>query len=54
MENLLEILGTPKQVGLLIGAGISKACGLPNVDDLTNEVKKILTDENEQIQLELE
>ncbi len=40
MENLLEILGTPKQVGLLIGAGVSKACGLPNVEDLTKDVKK--------------
>jgi hypothetical protein len=42
MENLLEILATSKQVGLLVGAGISKACGLPNVDDLTKEVKKII------------
>lgn len=46
MDNLLEILATPKQVGLLIGAGVSKACGLPNVEDLTNEVRKVLTDEN--------
>jgi len=46
MENLLEILATPKQVGLLIGAGVSKACGLPNVDDLTKEVRKVLTNEN--------
>ena len=46
MENLLEILATPKQVGLLIGAGVSKACGLPNVEDLTKEVRKILTNEN--------
>lgn len=43
MENLLEILATPKQVGLLIGAGVSKACGLPNVDDLTKEVRVELT-----------
>ena len=43
MENLLEILATPKQVGLLIGAGVSKACGLPNVEDLTKEVRKIIT-----------
>jgi hypothetical protein len=43
MENLLEILATPKQVGLLIGAGVSKACGLPNVADLTIEVRKIIT-----------
>ena len=42
MENLLQILATPKQVGLLIGAGVSKACGLPNVEDLTKEVKKII------------
>lgn len=40
MENLLEILATPKQVGLLIGAGVSKACGLPNVEDLTKDVRK--------------
>lgn len=40
MENLLEILATPKQVGLLIGAGVSKACGLPNVEDLTKDVKE--------------
>jgi NAD-dependent SIR2 family protein deacetylase len=43
MENLLEILATPKQVGLLIGAGVSKACGLPNVEDLTKDVRKIIT-----------
>jgi len=42
MENLLEILATPKQVGILIGAGVSKACGLPNIDGLTEEVRKIL------------
>jgi len=46
MDNLLEILATPKQVGLLIGAGVSKACGLPNVDDLTKDVRKELTNEN--------
>ncbi len=46
MDNLLEILATPKQVGLLIGAGVSKACGLPNVDDLTKEVRKVLINEN--------
>lgn len=45
MENLLEILGTPKQVGLLIGAGVSKACGLPNVEDLTKDIRKIITNE---------
>jgi hypothetical protein len=42
MENLLEILSTPKQIGLLVGAGISKACGLPNINDLTQEVKKLI------------
>ena len=46
MDNLLEILATPKQVGLLIGAGVSKACGLPNVEDLTKEVLKVLTNKN--------
>ena len=46
MDNLLEILATPKQVGLLIGAGVSKACGLPNVDDLTKEVRKVLINED--------
>lgn len=45
MENLLEILATPKQVGLLIGAGVSKACGLPNVEDLTKDVRNIITNE---------
>jgi len=43
MENLLEILATPKQIGILIGAGVSKACGLPNIDDLTKEVRNILS-----------
>lgn len=42
MDNLLEILATPKQVGVLIGAGVSKACGLPNIEDLTKEILKIL------------
>ena len=42
MDNLLEILATPKQIGLLIGAGVSKACGLPNVADLTSEVRKVI------------
>ncbi|MBU3917202.1 MAG: SIR2 family protein [Proteobacteria bacterium] len=46
MDNLLEILATPKQVGLLIGAGVSKACGLPNVEDLTNEIRKVLINKN--------
>lgn len=44
MENLLEILATPKQVGILMGAGVSKACGLPNVEDLTKKVRKIITE----------
>lgn len=35
MENLKEILATPKQIGLLLGAGVSKACGLPNIEDIT-------------------
>lgn len=35
MENLKEILATPKQIGLLLGAGVSKACGLPNIQDIT-------------------
>lgn len=46
MDNLLEILASPKQVGILIGAGVSKACGLPNVYDLTKEARKIITDKN--------
>jgi hypothetical protein len=45
MENLLQILATPKQVGLLIGAGVSKACGLPNVEDLTKDVRKEIVNE---------
>ena len=46
MDNLLEILASPKQVGLFIGAGISKACGLSNIDDLTKKVKEQLKDKN--------
>lgn len=46
MENLLEILASPKQVGILLGAGVSKACGLPNVFDLTKEVRAHLTNKN--------
>jgi len=42
MDNLLEILATPKQVGVLIGAGVSKACGLPNIQDLTKECRTII------------
>jgi len=40
MDNLLEILASPKQVGLLIGAGVSIACGLPGVDDLSIIVRE--------------
>ena len=39
MENFKEILATPKQIGLLLGAGVSKACGLPNIEDITKKVK---------------
>jgi hypothetical protein len=42
MENLLELLASPKQVGILMGAGVSKSCGLPNVGDLTIAVKKVI------------
>lgn len=45
MDNLLELLASPKQVGLLLGAGISKACGLPNIYDLTVKVKGIIENE---------
>jgi len=43
MENLKEILATPKQIGLLLGAGVSKACGLPNIEDITMKVKASIT-----------
>ena len=43
MENLKEILATPKQIGLLLGAGVSKACGLPNIEDITKKVKASIT-----------
>lgn len=43
MDNLKEILATPKQVGLLLGAGVSKACGLPNIEDITKKVKAKIT-----------
>ena len=46
MENLLEILATPKQIGILIGAGVSKACGLPNIEDLTREIRKTITNKD--------
>lgn len=45
MDNLKEILATPKQVGLLLGAGVSKACGLPNILDITKKVKAGLTND---------
>lgn len=43
MENLKEILATPKQIGLILGAGVSKACGLPNIEDITKKVRGGLT-----------
>ena len=43
MENLKEILATPKQIGLLLGAGVSKACGLPNIEDITKKVRADIT-----------
>jgi hypothetical protein len=46
MENLKEILATPKQIGLLLGAGVSKACGLPNIYDLTKMAKVGITNVN--------
>jgi hypothetical protein len=46
MDNLKEILATPKQIGLLLGAGVSKACGLPNIIDITLKVKAKITDKN--------
>lgn len=46
MENLKEILATPKQIGLLLGAGVSKACGLPNIQDITNKVRAKITNLN--------
>lgn len=46
MENLKEILATPKQIGLLLGAGVSKACGLPNIQDITNKVRAKITNPN--------
>lgn len=46
MENLLEILSLPKQVGILLGAGVSKACGLPNVEDLTREIRLGIKNDN--------
>jgi hypothetical protein len=46
MENLKEILATPKQIGLLLGAGVSKACGLPNIQDLTKLAIKGITNAN--------
>lgn len=46
MENLKEILATPKQIGLLLGAGVSKACGLPNIQDITKKVRTKITNPN--------
>lgn len=46
MENLKEILATPKQIGLLLGAGVSKACGLPNIQDITKLVIESITNAN--------
>jgi len=46
MENLKEILATPKQIGLLLGAGVSKACGLPNIQDITKTVRSKITNDN--------
>lgn len=46
MDNLKEILATPKQIGLLLGAGVSKACGLPNIEDITKKVKAEITNAN--------
>lgn len=43
MNNFKEILATPKQIGLLLGAGVSKACGLPNIEDITEKVKAGIT-----------
>jgi len=45
MDNLKEILATPKQIGLLLGAGVSKACGLPNIEDITKKVKAGITND---------
>ena len=46
MDNLKEILATPKQIGLLLGAGVSKACGLPNIQDITKKVRDKITNPN--------
>ena len=46
MENLKEILATPKQIGLVLGAGVSKACGLPNIHDITKLVIEGITNYN--------
>ena len=46
MENLSEILALQKQVGILIGAGVSRACELPDVASLTNEIRKKINNEN--------
>lgn len=46
MENFKEILATPKQIGLLLGAGVSKACGLPNIQDITQKVRTKITNDD--------
>ncbi len=46
MENLTEILALQKQVGILIGAGVSRACELPDVASLTNEIRKKISNDN--------
>ena len=46
MENLSEILALQKQVGILIGAGVSRACGLPDVASLTTEIKREIKNDN--------
>lgn len=46
MDNLLEILALQKQVGILIGAGVSKACGLPDVENLTKGIKEQIKNDN--------
>jgi len=45
MDALSEILVLQKQVGILIGAGVSKACGLPDIVRLTQRVRKQIKNE---------
>lgn len=42
MKNLKEILSTPRQVGLFLGAGVSKAIGLPDISELTQKCKEAI------------